>query len=182
MPVRAAHGVERRCGVSEYLNLLIGLAMALNLLALGSSRLPTLIAAMAMQGVTLGVMPLLIEEHPDWRVVMVALATMAGKGLVIPTLLTSLLRAGLAMGAGYLSRTGGAGRKARGDHLFGTIIAGGDQFHQHRRRSGAIDPCRMAAAFQLAVQAGRMAFETGMASESFEANPTSPLTAFLDQP
>lgn len=78
--------------MSEYLNLLIGLAMALNLLALGSSRLPTLIAAMAMQGVTLGVMPLLIEEHPDWRVVMVALATMAGKGLVIPALLTRAMR------------------------------------------------------------------------------------------
>jgi thiazole synthase len=46
----------------------------------------------------------------------------------------------------------------------------------------ASDPSRMAVAFQLAVQAGRMAFETGMASESYEANPTSPLTAFLDQP
>lgn len=46
----------------------------------------------------------------------------------------------------------------------------------------ASDPCRMAEAFHLAVQAGRMAYELGMAAESFEASPTSPLTAFLDQP
>ena len=46
----------------------------------------------------------------------------------------------------------------------------------------ASDPCRMAAAFQMAVHAGRMAFETGIAVESLEAHPTSPLTAFLDQP
>ena len=37
------------------INLLIGLAMGLNLLALGSSRLPALIRTMAAQGVILGV-------------------------------------------------------------------------------------------------------------------------------
>ena len=57
--------------MSEYVNLLIGLAMALNLLALGSSRLPTLITAMSVQGMALGVMPLLMEEHLDWRIVLV---------------------------------------------------------------------------------------------------------------
>jgi hydrogenase-4 component E len=91
--IRAVAGVERRCGLSEYLNLMIGLAMALNLWALGSSRLQTLIAAMALQGMTLGVMPLLLEERPDWRVKLVALATVAGKGLLIPALLTRAMRA-----------------------------------------------------------------------------------------
>jgi hydrogenase-4 component E len=75
------------------LNLLIGLAMGLNLLALGSSRLPSLIQAMSFQGVVLGMMPLLMEQHFDWRVGMIALATMAGKGLIIPALLRRAMRA-----------------------------------------------------------------------------------------
>jgi len=79
--------------MSESLNLLIGLAMALNLLALGSGRLPNLIAAMSLQGMALGLMPLLMEEHFDWRVALVAVATVAGKGLVIPTLLRRAMRA-----------------------------------------------------------------------------------------
>jgi hydrogenase-4 component E len=80
--------------MSETLNLLVGLAMGLNLLALGSSRLPSLIRAMSLQGVVLGVMPLLIEhERFDWRIVLVALATMAGKGVLIPGLLRRAMRA-----------------------------------------------------------------------------------------
>lgn len=74
------------------LNLLIGLAMGLNLLALGSSRLPMLIRAMSAQGVILGAMPVLMEHELDWRVLLVALATMAGKGLVIPALLRRAMR------------------------------------------------------------------------------------------
>ncbi len=79
--------------MNDSMNLLIGLAMGLNLLALGSSRLPTLISAVSMQGMALGVMPLVMEEHPDWRVVLIAVATVAGKGLVIPTLLRRAMRA-----------------------------------------------------------------------------------------
>ena len=78
--------------MNETTNLLIGIAMGLNLLALGSSRLPTLILAMSAQGVVLGLMPLLIVEPPDWRVLLVAVATVAGKGLVIPHLLRRAMR------------------------------------------------------------------------------------------
>ncbi len=78
--------------MNETTNLLIGIAMGLNLLALGSSRLPTLILAMSAQGVVLGLMPLLIVDHPDWRVLLVAVATVAGKGLVIPHLLRRAMR------------------------------------------------------------------------------------------
>ena len=74
--------------MSETLNLLIGLAMGLNLLALGSSRLPSLIRTMSLQGVLLGLMPVLMEyETLNWRVMAVALATMVGKGVLIPGLL-----------------------------------------------------------------------------------------------
>jgi hydrogenase-4 component E len=73
-------------------NFLIGLAMGLNLLALASSRLPSIIRTVAVQGVALGVMPLLIEERPGWMVVLVALATVLVKGFVIPTLLRRAMR------------------------------------------------------------------------------------------
>ena len=80
--------------MSGMLNLLIGLAMGLNLLALGSSRLPSLIRAMSVQGMLLGMMPLAIEsETLDWRVLLVVLATLVGKGVVIPGLLRRAMRA-----------------------------------------------------------------------------------------
>jgi thiazole synthase len=46
----------------------------------------------------------------------------------------------------------------------------------------ANDPNRMAAAFKLAVQAGRAAYESGLPTRLDTASPTSPLTAFLDNP
>jgi thiazole synthase len=42
------------------------------------------------------------------------------------------------------------------------------------------DPCRMATAFKMAVEAGRAAYECGLAAQQQFASPTSPLTAFLD--
>lgn len=75
------------------LNLLIGLSMGLNLMALGSSRIPSLIRAMSVQGVVLGIMPLLMEHHIVWPVALVALATVAVKGAIIPRLLQRAMRA-----------------------------------------------------------------------------------------
>ena len=45
----------------------------------------------------------------------------------------------------------------------------------------ANDPNRMAKAFNWAVEAGRTAFESGLAASQETASPTSPLTAFLDE-
>lgn len=75
------------------LNLFIGLAMGLNLLALASSRLPSVIRAAALQGMVLGILPLLIEHEFKWMVVMVAVGTIVVKGFVIPHLLRRALRA-----------------------------------------------------------------------------------------
>ena len=44
----------------------------------------------------------------------------------------------------------------------------------------ASDPNRMALAFKLAVEAGRAAFEVGLAAAQESASATSPLTAFLN--
>ncbi len=43
------------------------------------------------------------------------------------------------------------------------------------------DPVKMATAFKMAVEAGRMAYESGVAVEQFTAQATSPLTAFLNE-
>ncbi len=42
------------------------------------------------------------------------------------------------------------------------------------------DPVRMAQAFADAVRAGRDAFEAGLGAQSWQAEPSSPLTSFLD--
>jgi thiazole synthase len=44
----------------------------------------------------------------------------------------------------------------------------------------ANDPNRLAVAFRMAVEAGRAAYETGLAVPQEVASPTSPLTAFLE--
>ena len=46
----------------------------------------------------------------------------------------------------------------------------------------AADPIRMAGAFKAAVDAGRAAYEIGLAPKRKEADPTSPLTGFLSEP
>ncbi|PTX90825.1 hydrogenase [Opitutus sp. ER46] len=74
------------------LNLLIGVAMGINLIALGIGRVPSLITAVAIQGIALGVMPFLIEEHVGLLVGSVAVGTIVVKGFVIPTLLRRAMR------------------------------------------------------------------------------------------
>jgi thiazole synthase len=46
----------------------------------------------------------------------------------------------------------------------------------------AKDPNRIAVAFKMAVEAGRTAFECGLAAQQDLAEATSPLTGFLDDP
>ena len=79
--------------MNQTLNLLIGVAMGLNLLALGSSRLPSVIRAMSVQGVVLGLLPLVIESDFNWAATLVALVTIAVKGFAIPILLRRAMRA-----------------------------------------------------------------------------------------
>jgi len=77
--------------VNEIPNLLVGIAMGLNLLALASGRLPSLIRVAAVQGVVLGLLPL-VMERVDWLVVLVAVLSAALKGVVIPGLLRRAMR------------------------------------------------------------------------------------------
>lgn len=79
--------------MTAWINLLVGIAMGLNLVALGSSRLPSVIRTVAVQGVVLGVLPLLLEAEFRAAVALVALVTILVKGFVIPQLLRRAMRA-----------------------------------------------------------------------------------------
>jgi hydrogenase-4 component E len=73
-------------------NLLLVGVLLLNLFMLGTSRIRALIQAAAIQGVALGVMPLLLGAHSSWNAVLIAVATIALKGSVIPRMLRRALR------------------------------------------------------------------------------------------
>lgn len=79
--------------MNDAANLLIGLAMGLNLLALGSSRLPSVIGSVAVQGMALGLLPLVLESRFSWVAAGVAVVTVIVKGFVIPALLRRAMRA-----------------------------------------------------------------------------------------
>ncbi len=79
--------------MTSELNLLVGIAMGLNLLALASTRLSSMISTVAVQGVVLGAMPLWIPSENPGLVIGVAVVTIVVKGLVIPALLKRAIRA-----------------------------------------------------------------------------------------
>jgi hydrogenase-4 component E len=82
--------------MNDGLNVLIGLVMGLNLMALGSSRLPSLIGAAALQGVVLGLLPLLMKEPLTPGLLLLGAGTVAVKGFVIPSLLRkAVFKAGI---------------------------------------------------------------------------------------
>jgi hydrogenase-4 component E len=79
--------------VSGTLNLLVAVALGLNLIALASTRLPSIIRAAALQGMVLGLLPMLLKHEWEWRAFVVGALTIAIKGFVIPGMLRHALRA-----------------------------------------------------------------------------------------
>jgi hydrogenase-4 component E len=73
-------------------NLLLVAILLLNLFMLGTSRIRALIHAAAIQGVVLGVIPLVIGTLGDWHAGVIALASIGLKGSVIPRMLRRALR------------------------------------------------------------------------------------------
>ena len=65
-------------------------------------------------------------------------------------------------------------------HAAEAMEMGADAVLVNTAIAAAAEPNRMATAFKMAVEAGRAAFESGIAAERDTASPTSPLTAFLD--
>jgi hydrogenase-4 component E len=78
--------------VVPILDPLLIVALALNFVALGVSRIRGVINAVALQGMLLGIFPLLV--HPDIgpRGVLLVVVTLVLKGLVIPSFLVHAMR------------------------------------------------------------------------------------------
>jgi len=74
------------------LNALLVAVLLLNLFALGTSRIRALVNAAGLQGIALGIMPLLVHNEITVLAVVIAAGTMALKGLVIPQMLLKALR------------------------------------------------------------------------------------------
>jgi hydrogenase-4 component E len=73
-------------------NMVLVAILLLNLFMLGTSRIRALIQAAALQGVALGVLPVLIGGHATLGAGLVGIATVALKGGVIPRMLQRALR------------------------------------------------------------------------------------------
>jgi thiazole synthase len=65
-------------------------------------------------------------------------------------------------------------------HAAAAMEMGADAVLVNTAIAVAPDPVRMGRAFALAVEAGRAAYEMGLAAPGLRAAPTSPLTTFLD--
>jgi hydrogenase-4 component E len=76
----------------EWLNALLVVVLVLNLFALGTSRILSVIHIVAAQGALLGVIPLLLHEHLSVPVVLAALAAILLKGILIPSIMIRSLR------------------------------------------------------------------------------------------
>jgi len=77
---------------TSILSALLVLVLLLNLFALGTSRIRSLIQIAALQGVLLGVMPLLLHGRLYLIGVLIAVGTMLIKGMLIPKILINALR------------------------------------------------------------------------------------------
>jgi thiazole synthase len=65
-------------------------------------------------------------------------------------------------------------------HAADALEMGADAVLVNTAIATASDPIRMGEAFKMAVECGRVAYESGRGSQSAEAVASSPLTAFLD--
>jgi hydrogenase-4 component E len=77
----------------EIVNALLVLLLVLNLFALGTSRIQSLIRIVAVQGILLGVVTLCAHEGVNAAVVASAVAAILIKAVLIPSIMTKSLRA-----------------------------------------------------------------------------------------
>ena len=76
----------------DLLNALLVIVLVMNLFALGTSQILTVIHTVAAQGAILGLIPLLAHEHLTTPVVFAAVAAIVLKGIVIPNIMVRALR------------------------------------------------------------------------------------------
>ena len=77
--------------MGQFVDLIVILALALNFVALAVSRVRTLIHAVAVQGIILGLLPI-VMHGPGTHEILLSVGTVLIKGIVIPNLLFHALR------------------------------------------------------------------------------------------
>ena len=78
--------------MDSILNALLVLVLSLNLFALGTSRIVTIIKVVSFQGFLLGLMPFFIEENFVWTSALSSGVTILLKGVIIPFMLLRAMR------------------------------------------------------------------------------------------
>jgi hydrogenase-4 component E len=78
--------------VAQLLDLLLIVALAVNFAALGISRIRAVISAVALQGVLLGLCPLLLHSDLGLRGIVLVAVTILLKGVLIPVFLVHAMR------------------------------------------------------------------------------------------
>jgi hydrogenase-4 component E len=78
--------------MNPILNALLVAVLALNLFALGTSRIVTVIKVVSLQGFLLGLMPLLMGEPLEWGSMLAAGGTILLKGVIIPFMMLRAMR------------------------------------------------------------------------------------------
>src|SRR5262245_6808484 len=76
----------------QLLDPLLIVALALNFVALGVSRIRGVINAVALQGILLGIFPLIVHSGIGLRGLLLVVVTIGLKGLVIPAFLVHAMR------------------------------------------------------------------------------------------
>jgi len=77
----------------DLINALLVIVLVLNLFALGSSRIQSVIRIVAAQGALLGLITLLMHERMTVPIVLSAAAAVLIKGIIIPAIMVRSLRA-----------------------------------------------------------------------------------------
>ena len=78
----------------QLLDPLLIVALALNFVVLGASRIRAVVNAVALQGVLLGTFPVLVHPEIGLRGILLVVVTIGLKGLVIPGRARRCLKAG----------------------------------------------------------------------------------------
>lgn len=78
--------------MTNQLNALLILVLAINLFALGASRILSVIRIVALQGAILGVIPLLVHPHSTFAAISISVAAVVLKGVIIPQIMFRALR------------------------------------------------------------------------------------------
>jgi hydrogenase-4 component E len=78
--------------MDSLLSSLVAALLLVNLVALGTSRISTVVRAVAVQGMLLGLLAIAIHDGLDWRVGLLVVASVGIKGWIIPAILFRALR------------------------------------------------------------------------------------------